>query len=376
MPDLHDFLDDEARRVRSGPGTLGQVVERAERRRRARRLATGALALAVAAGGIGLAANAFRPARQVEPGGLPVPGPSVSASPAPRALSIVNSSATEGAAEFAAALMIGGGEPVDVILVDDTGTRSDVTRIFCHPNREEEAVRLRDRFFPGAELRPRIDPGVIEIRVGQNFVDAQRDLFELFATVRSFMTRRLEGSGAEPFLSDPAADEYEAEEGGLSLYEGVTDEPSFSIRSIWPVTADTAVAVVQTGGRTERLTVVTEDGRAEILDAEQVSPPDPGFEQTRIFVRQFLRARRQASGAGTFLGTEARRAYASHEGGLDLLGYAAGDSRSHIVTFDELSPERTLVQVRFSKLGGHVFEALTVERLGQTMFVIADAERA
>ncbi|HYZ10452.1 MAG TPA: hypothetical protein VE962_00995, partial [Actinomycetota bacterium] len=119
------------------------------------------------------------------------------------------------------------------------------------------------------------------------------------------------------------------------------------------------------------------DRSGEILDVEAVRPPDPGVEQIRIFVRQFLRARRHASGAGAFLGEDARDAYASHEDGLDLLGYATSDDLlgTHIVGFDKLSPERSLVRVRFSLPGRDIFESLTVERLGQTILVIADAER-
>lgn len=384
MPDLHDSLENEARRVRSEPGALGAVLERAGRRRRTKRFATGALALVVAAGGIGLAIAAFRPTRQVEPGGVPVPGPTPSASPAGVAgLVVSNHTGVQGASEFAIALMAADGIVADVVVVPSEG-RQQRTAIYCHPLREDEAIALRDRIFHGAELRPRIDPEIVEVRVGRGFIDANADLFHAFAVVRSFMTRRVEGSGAELFLSAGASEGFD-DELAPSLY-GYVRGGAFLIRTLVPRDDGTAVVevdiVTPEGGdavASERLTVGEEDppdGRAEILSVELTGPPDPGFEQVRIFVRQFLRARRQASGAGTFLGTDARKAYASHEGGLDLLGYAAGDSRSHIVTFDKVSPERTLVQVRFSKLGGHVFEALTVERLGQTMFVIADAERA
>jgi hypothetical protein len=389
MPDLHDFLDAEARRVRSQPAALGAVLERATRRRRSKRVATAVLALALAAAGIGITYAAFDPRRTLRPGGGPVPGPSPSVTPAGRSipgLVLSNDSTTQGAAEFAAALLTGEGVTPAPDFVAARGGSSEVTAIHCHPNREAQALWLRDRFFPGAEIRPRIEPDTILIRIGDDFVTRNRDLFELFMTVRSFMTRRAEGSGAEAFLSANAADRFADEESGVSLYAYVRGG-AFLIRSFIPRGEGAALVDVEIltpeGGdavASERLTVGDQDpsdGHLEILDAEQTSPPDPMFEQIRIFVRQFLRARRQASGAGTFLGPDAREAYASHERGLDLLGYAASDQLigTHIAGLDKLDPERSLVQVRFALQGRDVLEALTVERLGQTILVIADAER-
>lgn len=383
MPDLYDFLDDEARRVRSEPGALGAVLDRASRRRRSKRIATGALALAVAAGGIGLAFAAFRPARQAQQGGFPVPGPSVSASPGPRLVSVVNSSAIEGAAEFAAAVMAAEGVGVDVVEVAPSGHPNDVTRIHRHPAHEEEAIRLRDRFFSGAELRPRIDPDVIEIRVGRDFIESRPVLFEQFAAVRSFMTRRLEGSGAEAFLSDDAARQYGSGQSGLTLYEGVADAPFFAVREIASGEDDTAVALVEAGDHTERLTVGDknpEDGRPEILAAKLATP----YDHVQAFVRSFLEARRKEAGAGTYLGEDARETYDSHENGLDLLRYAASEELrfTRIVQYDKLSPERHRVVVLFVMTRPapgefepeRILEALTIELLGDG-FVVADAER-
>jgi hypothetical protein len=383
MPDLYDFLDDEARRVRSEPGALDALLDRASRRRRSKRIATGALALAVAAGGIGLALAAFRPARQAQPGGFPVPGPSVSASPGPHLVSVVNSSAIEGAADFAAAVMAAEGVGVDVVEVAPSGHPSDVTRIHRHPAHEEEAIRLRDRFFSGAELRPRIDPEVIEIRVGRDFIESRLVLFEQFAAVRSFMTRRLEGSGAEAFLSDAAARQYGSGQGGLALYEGVAEAPFFAIREIASGEDETAVAIVTAGSRTERLTVGDhdpEDVRPEILAAELLSPRQR-FEEVRAFVRGFLEARREASGAGTYLGEDAREAYASHEDGLDLLRYAADEdlTTARVIRYTMFGPNRYEILVVFT-LGRPlepllVYELLTVERMGEDGFIVADAKR-
>jgi hypothetical protein len=299
-------------------------------------------------------------------------------------LHIGNRSSQEGAGEFARALLADDGiESLPMLLSDDL---KEVTTIYCHPNREAEALELRDRFFPGAELRPRIDPRTLLVVIGDDFVRRHRDLFDLYTTVRSFMTRRVEGSGAEVFLSPVANDRFAEEASGLSLYSYVRGG-SFQFQGLHPRSDGTAVVYViivtpesASYVASERLTVGDlnpADGRAEILDAEQISPPDPMLDQIRMFVRQFLRARREASGAGTYLGEDARAAFASHENGLDLLGYAARDELlgAHIVRFDKLSAERSLVQVRFSLPDRDIFERLTVERLGQTILVIADAER-
>jgi hypothetical protein len=83
MSDLRDFMDGEARRVRARDDALDGVLRRAERRRTVRRVATGAIALAIAGAGFGLAYGAFRPA-DLKPGGTgPVPGPTPSATYGP-----------------------------------------------------------------------------------------------------------------------------------------------------------------------------------------------------------------------------------------------------------------------------------------------------
>jgi hypothetical protein len=383
MSDLHDILDDEARRVRPATQTLSSVLRRAEHRRRVRRFAGGAVALAIAAVGIAMASTAFDLGAEIRLGGRPLPGPTPSATPVPRAipgLVISNGSTFEGAAEFAAAILQGKGVAPEAVMLEGGSGSSETTTISCRPDREAEALELRDRFFPGAEIRPRIDSTLL-ISIGDDYVSKHRTLFDLFMTVRSFMTRRVEGSGAEAFLSDEAARRFE--DGAPSLYAYIRGG-TFSIQVLLPVDRSTAMAevLIQTPESSdlvssERLTVGLSDGRAMILRAELTSPVDPGFEQISVFVRQFLRARRQASGAGTFLGPDAREAYASGEDGLNLLAYAAeGDlMRARIVGFDKLSAERTLVMVRFSLRGRDIFERLTVDRLGQTMLVIADAER-
>src|SRR5919108_5368650 len=360
MPAPHDFLDDEARRLRSEPGALGAVVERAKRRRRTRRLVTGTVALILAAGGIGLTYAAFVPGMPTRPGVGPVPGPTPTASPwVITGLIISNQSDTEGAAEFAAALLAGERVVTEATQLGGGEGSRETTAIYCHPNREAEAIELRNRFFPGADLFPRITEDQIEVRIGDDFVRGHRHLFNLYITARSFMTRRVEGSGAEAFLPADVAEEYEREGSGLSLY-AYTMGGAFRITALVPweyghVWAEVDIVTPESGEviASERIllfNVDPADRSGEILDVEAVRPPDPGVEQIRIFVRQFLRARRHASGAGAFLGEDARDAYASNEDGLDLLRYATSDDLlgTHIVGFDKLSPERSLVRVQFS----------------------------
>jgi hypothetical protein len=212
-------------------------------------------------------------------------------------------------------------------------------------------------------------------------------MFELYTTVRSFMTLRVEGSGAEALLSDDAADQYANAQGGLSLY-GYAEHAAFQIEALNPGEDDSVVALVhvvtpESGDilASELLTVGDhdpEDGRAEILAAERTL-----FDQVRAFVRRFLEARRLASGAGTYLGEDAREAYASHENGLDLLGYAASErvGSARMVQYDKVSPERHQVGVLFVSRPApgepgptRIYETLTIEPLDDG-FVVADAER-
>lgn len=391
MPDLHDFLDDEARRVRSEPGALGQVLDQANRRRRTKRIATGALALAVAAGGIGLAFAAFRPSRSIHPATGPAPGPSESPTPVSD-LGVVlvgDRSSIEGAGEFARALLLGEGIRAEPMLLRAGDRNNEITTIHFHPSREADVLELRDRYFPEAELRPRTRADTVLVAVGNDFVQNHEEGFELFMLIRSFMTRRVEGLGAEPFLAEAAARQYANGLLGLSLYE-YSEHGTFFISRIEPVSdrALTAEAIIVTpAGRDavviERISAGStgpEDVPPQILSAE-IRGPGPPYQEIQAFVNDFLDARRTASGAGTYLGEDAREAFAAHEGRLDLLRYAADPDlvEARIVKYDRSSNERHLVVVRFTverRDGGWVraFEALTIEA-HDGGFVVADAER-
>jgi hypothetical protein len=395
MSELRPFLDRVARRIHADPGTLDQVLRRAERRRTLRRTAAGAVALAIAAGSLSLAYAAFLPDRQARPVAGPTTTPQATPTPWVRIV-VTNASATEGAAELAAAMLAAEGVPPDVVDVSDRQVigaaegepASGRTTIFCHPDAEEVALSLRDRFFAGAELQGRIDPDSILVAVGNDFVRDNEVALANFLTVRSFMTRRAQGSGAEAFLSDDAARDY-AEGPGLSLY-GYTVGARSRITALHPGEDGSARAVVRIDADAtgyETLTVGDhdpEDGVPEILTAELNEAPTPvvgpAFDEVEAFVEGFLEARRQRFGAGTYLGDDARAAFASHERGLDLLGYAAGPGPVdvRIVSYDKLSPDRHRVAIRFNVSGPDtpaVWETLLIGWGGGDVFVVLDAER-
>lgn len=97
---------------------------------------------------------------------------------------------------------------------------NEVTRIFTPPNLDPEAEELRAKVFDGAEIREVVPSSAHDIRIelGQDFRATHRQELDALAHVDSFMTHRLQGSGAEPFLSADARAIYERSDNGLSLY--------------------------------------------------------------------------------------------------------------------------------------------------------------
>jgi hypothetical protein len=388
MSEFRPFLDREAHRVDADPGALDGVLRRAGRRRLVRRVTTGAVALAVAGASLGLAFAAFRPDRRADLAG-PVVGPTPS-SPAPVVPGILVSdgSSTEGADEFTAAFLRGEAA-ARYISVTVPATHRAVTTIHCHPNRETEALRLRDEFFPGAELRPRVDPDTLLVTVGDDFVQDNGTLFEDFMTVRSFMTRRVEGSGAEALLSEDVAGAYAEGTEGLDLY-AYAEGGRFDVRSIYRAEGGISIATVlmqgTAGRKAETLTVGdSADGRRQIV-AALVAPvpergdPDVTYIKVRLFVDGFLEARRERSGAGTYLGEDARAAYAARENGLNLLAYAIGPGvvDARVVRTEQVAPHRYRVVIRFDLEGPDtppVYETLLIGWRGGDEFEVLDAER-
>jgi hypothetical protein len=273
MSDLGPFLDREAHRIRAEGDPLGAMLHRAARRRLVRRVATGAVALAVAGTSLGLAFAAFYPDDRARPA-APVPGPSASPTPgADWGLVVANGSSNKTAAQFAAALLAGEAVVPDIVVLTRPASARTVTTIHCHPAQEAEAVELRDEFFPGAELRPRIDPDTILVTVGDDFVGDNPSMFDHYLMVRRFMERRTEGQGAEGLLSERAARDYGEGVGGLSLYSYAEGE-RYQITSIFGTGDETSIATVHIVGRrgttVESITVgdaEPADGRLEIIAA-------------------------------------------------------------------------------------------------------------
>jgi hypothetical protein len=238
MPDLGDLLDDEASRVRGGPGALDAVLRRAGRRRRTRRIASGVLALALAGGAFGLAYAAFRPSGRPTPAGRPIPGPSVTptsddATPPPLRLRLLNGARVETLAN-STALRLESEAPLERgYLVVEHGfaqTHRAVTGIFCPPYLDVEAERLRDWLFPGAEIHGAIPNDRYELTVilGEDYAARNERQTAAYALFTDFLDRRAIGSGAEELLSPDAAALFRQRYGGLSLY-GYTTQPGTEV---------------------------------------------------------------------------------------------------------------------------------------------------
>src|SRR5437763_5700939 len=84
MDDLREQLERERRRHRMPNGSLGALERRRERKQRNRRMASGVVALLIAAAGVGGALYAFRLNHAVTPAHNPTPSPSSPPSPSVR----------------------------------------------------------------------------------------------------------------------------------------------------------------------------------------------------------------------------------------------------------------------------------------------------
>jgi hypothetical protein len=210
------------------------VLDRAGRRRRTKRFATGALALVVAGAGFGLAYAAFRPTRQVEPGGLPVPGPTPSPrsvpTPDPLPIEILSGTASETPAAYLAARLAGDGRSIReggyaVVLTGRATHQPPRTLILCPPQFDHEAAALEQTMLPGAHIQGALPDEDVALRIilGEDFERTHEGGLKAFDVVDTFMRfRELEDDRAHRFLSDVAADQYHRGEGGLELF-GYTD---------------------------------------------------------------------------------------------------------------------------------------------------------
>jgi hypothetical protein len=395
MSELRRRLDGEAGQVHAGPGALDDVLRRAERRRRTRRIATAVVALAVAGGSLGLAYVAFDPGREVRPAG-PAPGPTAS----PDALSIEIVGEIDTTTRYVRARLEGEGPAIrdggyDVGIRESTDPPPR-TLISCPAQFDHEAELLRQALFPTATIGPAVPDEDVALRItlGLDFEEHDDGGLAAFELTDSFMGfRALRDGRANELLADGAADQYHRGEGGLELF-GYADG-GHSVMALRPDESGRFVVVVLAvddgPGVVRKETLLVGDAdpadgqdRLEVLSAELTEVPSPIessiTDEVEAFVETFLEARRMRSGAGTYLGEDARAAYAAHEGGLDLLGYAAGPGPvdARVVAYDELRLDRFGVAVRFDEAGEEpsvVWETLLIGRLGADDLVVLDAER-
>ena len=254
MSDLHGPLDREARRVRGTDDALESVRRRLERRRRTRRVAAGALALAIGGSGLALAYTAFRPGAEggpsaaptAGPTGSPIPGPTTTGVPLPGPtptgheplrlvgveVTITDGAHVEDLWELAKLIVESGGygpRHGGYVVTNDRleSVPSDVTYLDCAPELAHEARRLRELFFPDAQIRAGLPPGNtrVHISLGRDFSEAHAADLAAFDVLEAFMDRRVAGSGAERHLYETAATAYQQGEGGLDLYAYARSQP-------------------------------------------------------------------------------------------------------------------------------------------------------
>jgi hypothetical protein len=224
-------MDDEARRVRGSDHALDAVVRRADRRRVIRRATGTFLALAIAAGGIGLAYATFQPGGTQRPAGGPTigptPGPTPSgdaATPAAIEVEVANASTDPRVPTYVASFIEVRGRGVHhggyrmVSSVETEG--SEVTTVLYEPGFEAEAERMSTRLFSGAATAPDGIAGGAPLRVvvGQDFAERHATAVEAFELVRRFGAERTEPGRADLFLGPDAATYYHGSDGGLYGY--------------------------------------------------------------------------------------------------------------------------------------------------------------
>ena len=274
MPDLRGRMDDEARRVRAGDDALESVVRRADRRRVARRATGTFLALAVAAGGVGLAYATFRPGNGARPSGGPTAEPTSSArAPIPEGIHLVVLDAAPALEELPLVSYLEhflNPELQRYRILGATETEgSEVTVLMYQPGYEDEASALRDDFFPGADVRPdhEASDAPLRIVIGEDFEARHGAHVRNLATTYDFMWARVRGQTerVEPLLWASAADQFAAHEGGMDLY-AYTQRATFEILVVSRNDAQTRIHV--------RIRQPNEDGYAEAFETLTVGDVD------------------------------------------------------------------------------------------------------
>ena len=187
-----------------------------------------------------LTVESFRLGPTASREGAPIPGPtptSDDATPAPVQVEVADGTGDPHASSYLGVLLQDrgrgthhGGYSIVATIDPTTGdfigmerTKAiDRTVISRVPGADDEAERLRQLFFPDAEIRGRVpgsgSPAPIRIHLGRDFLVTEAEGLEVFNFVEDFLETRLFGGRAERYLSPEALRLYESRRGGLSLY--------------------------------------------------------------------------------------------------------------------------------------------------------------
>jgi hypothetical protein len=261
-----------------------------------RRVVAGLVGLGLASGGIALAVAAFSGGDTSGSVSSPVPGPTSTTEwtgPAPdpildvdfddvyRSDNLVSGRACcpIGVATQIASLLIEGAglhlDPAPMISIGPKVPTAERTTILSLSQVQGAAEELRDKVFPGAEVRvgeTRFNEDIY-IEIGLDFVERHRSELAAYSHLQEFMDRRQQGRGAEAYISEDVAMKYEGGEDGLSLYE-YANLPAldFQHMALTINSGLTEVALVPIWGETAYM---DDDGPlVEILQVGWVRDPD------------------------------------------------------------------------------------------------------
>jgi hypothetical protein len=283
MSELRDRLDRESRRVSGDRDALDRIMSRARRRRTARRAAGGALALAIAGAGLGVAYGAFRAPDTARPS----VGPTPTASPSVQ-VRLLDGADDPGAIRLARALIREAG--FRIVEEGPAGHTYQTTTIACPSAFDHEAVDIArllevDASIVGALPHPGYD---LTVYIGEDFETGEYELFR--GGIGDFINARQDGA-AESYLAPSARDDYfetsgrtEPLDGELYLYPE-EEIAGFMIAGYRKLGSDIwhfAVFLRWKGpcgpdglasGITEQITVhVMNDGRYEVTRARSLAP--------------------------------------------------------------------------------------------------------
>jgi hypothetical protein len=200
MGEFREHLDEEARRVSARSAALEDVKRRAGRRRIRRQVATGVLALVIAAGSFLLAVTAFR-----GPGSArPAVGPAPSVSPAARVRLLDGANDPE-AIDIIRELINKAG--YQVLQEGPAGHAYETTTIACPPAFDDEAARMAHQLDVDAAIVPAIPHPDYDLTL---YVGEDLALFEherVLTWIGRFVEARRNGD-AERFLAPSAREDY------------------------------------------------------------------------------------------------------------------------------------------------------------------------